>query len=48
MADVYIVDAVRTGRPPRADGAAGLAVHDLIGAILASAARDVPVEVRRR
>jgi UDP-N-acetyl-2-amino-2-deoxyglucuronate dehydrogenase len=42
------VDAVRTGRPPRADGAAGLAVHDLIGAILDSADREAPVEVRRR
>lgn len=42
------VAAVREGRPPRADGAAGLAVQDLIGAILEAAERQVPVAVRRR
>ncbi|BBK37101.1 oxidoreductase [Allostella sp. ATCC 35155] len=37
--------AVRAGRSPRADGAAGLAVHDLIGAILRSAEQGAAVAV---
>ena len=40
--------AVRAARPPRADGAAGLAVHDLIGAILRSAERSAAVAVPSR
>ncbi|BBK31777.1 putative dehydrogenase [Stella humosa] len=42
------VDAVRGGRPPRADGRAALAVHDLIAALLAAASSGKVVPVRRR
>ena len=42
------LDAIETGREPRVSGREALKVHDLIGALLSSAATGVPQAVRRR